>query len=234
VGDLACFWGVGDRDARLTSYLDSTNVLVFITFMRRRFRKTYDAHSSRLVTRAFVQAFIVGYLSIAGQGQQPSFDVASVKTVNLASHPVFGNRGGPGTSDPGRIHLCCVGMFSLMMRAYGVELDQIVGPAWIMENMGPNLYEVDAMMPAGTTNTHFQLMMRNLLTERFHLEIHRETRNFPGYELVLAKGGPKLGESKVNASGVVAENAPQTPTRLADGSAILPPGPQILTSLGRE
>jgi hypothetical protein len=30
-------------------------------------------------------------------------------------------------------------MFSLLMRAYDVELDQIVGPSWIMENMGPDL-----------------------------------------------------------------------------------------------
>jgi uncharacterized protein (TIGR03435 family) len=28
--------------------------------------------------------------------------------------------------------------------------------------------------------------------ERFHLAMHRETRNRPGYELVVAKGGPKL------------------------------------------
>jgi uncharacterized protein (TIGR03435 family) len=202
--------------------------------MRRHLRETYDAPSSGLITRAFVQAVVVGYLSIAsGRGQQPSFDVASVKTVNLASHPVFGNRGGSGTSDPGRIHLCCVGMFSLLMRAYAAEIDQIAGPAWIMENMGPNLYEIDATMPAGTTNGQFQLMMQNLLTERFHLEMHREARSFPGYELVLAKGGPKLKESIANASAVVAENAPKTQTRFADGSVILPPGPQMLMSLGR-
>jgi hypothetical protein len=29
-------------------------------------------------------------------------------------------------------------MLSLIMRAYDVELDQIIGPSWIMDNMGPN------------------------------------------------------------------------------------------------
>lgn len=202
--------------------------------MRGHLRESYDVHSTRLIMRAFVPAVVVGYLSIAvGLGQQPAFDVASVKTVNLASHPVFGNRGGPGTSDPGRIHLCCVGMFSLLIRAYGVEIDQIAGPAWIMENMGPNLYEIDATMPTGTTNGQFQLMMQNLLAKRFHLEMHRETRSFPGYELELAKDGPKLKESMVDGNAVVADNTPQTPKRLRDGSVILPPGPQMLTSLGR-
>lgn len=31
------------------------------------------------------------------------------------------------------------------MRAYDVELDQISGPSWIMDNMGPNVYQIDAL-----------------------------------------------------------------------------------------
>lgn len=111
--------------------------------------------------------------------QATVFDAVSVKVVDLASHPAFGNSGGPGTGDPGRIHLCCVGMFALLMRAYGVDVDQIAGPSWILENMGPNLYQVDATMPPGTTKAQYQLMMQNLLAERFHLAMHRDTRSFP-------------------------------------------------------
>ncbi|HUE11822.1 MAG TPA: TIGR03435 family protein, partial [Steroidobacteraceae bacterium] len=143
--------------------------------------------------------------------QQPSFDAASVKAVNLATHPVFGNEGGPGSSDPGRIHLCCVGMYSLLVRAYDVQVDQISGPAWIMDNMGPNLYLIDATMPAGTTLGQYRLMMQNLLVERFHLSIHRETRNFPAYELVVAKDGPKLQAS------VPAPEGPDMKTSLGHG-----------------
>jgi uncharacterized protein (TIGR03435 family) len=183
--------------------------------------------------RPIFQATVLVWLSAAlSWGQRPTFEVASVKTVQLASHPVFGNRGGPGTSDPNRIHFCCVGMFSLLMRAYDVEIDQIIGPSWIMENMGPNLYQIDATMPAGTTKTQYQLMMQSLLMERFHLEMHRETRGFPGYELVVAKDGPAMKESAPGPNTIVADT-PQTPKRRTDGSVILPPGPQILTSLGR-
>lgn len=183
--------------------------------------------------RALVQTAVAGYLSVAiTLGQQPTFDAASVKRVNLASHPIFGNSGGPSTTDPGRLHFCCVGMFSLLMRAYDVEIDQIIGPSWIMENMGPNLYQIDATMPAGTTKMQFQLMVQNLLVERFHLEVHRETRNFPGYELVVARDGPKLKESATDPNAVV-PGTPQPPKKRADGSVILPPGPQMLTSLGR-
>jgi uncharacterized protein (TIGR03435 family) len=165
-------------------------------------------------------------------GQQPTFEAASVKMVNLASHPSFGNSGGPGTADPGRVHLCCVGMFSLLMKAYDVELDQIIGPSWIMDNMGANLYQIDATMPAGTTRAQFQLMMRNLLGERFHLEVHLQKRNFPGYELVVAQGGPKLRESRPNSNDGIPD-PPSAPKRRADGTLPLPPGPQMFTSLGR-
>jgi len=78
-----------------------------------------------------------------------------------------------------------------------------------MDNMGPVLYGVDATMPATTTRAEFQLMMQNLLEKRFHLQAHRERRNFPGYALMIAEGGPKIKESKRGAAG-----------------------PQMLTSLG--
>jgi uncharacterized protein (TIGR03435 family) len=183
--------------------------------------------------RAFALAALFGCMTAAiTQGQQPSFDAASVKVVKLASHPKFGNSGGPGTSDPGRIHLCCVGMFSLLMRAYDVELDQIVGPSWIMENMGPNLYQIDATMPSHTTRAEFQLLMQALLKERFHLGIHREKRDFPGYELTVAEGGPKLTESKPSPNAI-GPDTPEMPKRKADGALVLPPGPQMFTSLGR-
>src|SRR5215475_9639270 len=146
--------------------------------------------------RAFARTAFFGCMTAAiTQAQQPSFDAASVKVVKLASHPQFGNSGGPGTPEPGRIHLCCVGMFSLLMRAYDVDLDQIIGPSWIMENSGPNLYQVDATMAPGTTRDKYQLMMQHLLEERFHLQVHREKRNFPGYELTVLGGGLKLKES---------------------------------------
>lgn len=176
---------------------------------------------------------MLGLLSaVAMLGQKPAFDAVSVKVVKLASHPLFGNTGGPGTSDPGRVHLCCVGMFSLMMRAYDVELDQISGPSWIMDNMGPNLYQIDATMPANTTRAEFQVMMRNLLEERFHIEVHRERHNFPGYELVAADGGPKLKESNPDPNFADPDSS-QMPKRNADGALALPPGPRMFTSLGR-
>jgi uncharacterized protein (TIGR03435 family) len=163
--------------------------------------------------------------------QQPVFDAASVRIVKLSSHPAFGNRGGPGTSDPTRIHMCCVGMFWLLMTAYDVEIDRLFGPDWIMENMGPNLYELDATMPPGTTKVQYQLMMQQFLKERFQVSVHHEKRSYPGYELVVAEGGPKLHESHLDPNYVAPESHP-LPARAKDGMFILPPGPQWFESLG--
>ena len=54
-------------------------------------------------------------------------------------------------------------------------------------------YNIEATMPPATTTEQFQKMFQNLLIERFHLVFRRETRNFPGYALVVdTDGGPKI------------------------------------------
>jgi uncharacterized protein (TIGR03435 family) len=57
-----------------------------------------------------------------------------------------------------------------------------------------NQYTIVATMPPNTTKEQFQKMLQNMVAERFHVVFHRETRNFPGYALVVDKGGPKLKE----------------------------------------
>jgi uncharacterized protein (TIGR03435 family) len=48
----------------------------------------------------------------------------------------------------------------------------------------------------------FQLILRDLLAERFQLVVHRETREGRIYELLIDKGGSKLVE-KATANGVI-------------------------------
>ena len=179
------------------------------------------------------RAAVLWLAAVVAWGQTAGFEAASVRVVDRANRPAFGNHGGPGTDDPGRIHLCCVGMFSLLMRAYDVEIDRIDAPSWVMDNMGANLYQLDATMPAETTREHFQGMMQRLLEERFHLEMHREKRNFPGYELVVAEGGAKLKEAKAEA-GVT---APPMRTSLGHGMVMVQaqekPIGELVKGLGR-
>jgi uncharacterized protein (TIGR03435 family) len=121
------------------------------------------------------------------------FEVAAVKAVRPSDNTIsFGRYGGPGTSDPGRFHRAKATMGDLLREAYGLRWEELIGPSWIVDPQGPNLYLVDAKMPPSTTAEQFRLMLQNLLKERLHLAVHHEIRDFPGYDLVVSAGGPKL------------------------------------------
>jgi uncharacterized protein (TIGR03435 family) len=108
-------------------------------------------------------------------------------------------------------------MLTLLYRAYGVEVDRISGPAWLDSIQ----YTVMANVPAETTKEHLPMMWQRLLKERFHLAVHHEVKDYPTYELVVAKGGPKLKPS----AGDPGKPVPgQRWTRGADGFPVLPPG----------
>jgi uncharacterized protein (TIGR03435 family) len=128
---------------------------------------------------------------------EPSFEAASVRP---ASGSLPGGRivvgmlqpvGGPGTSDPGRISYPRINLKFLLMNAYGLQDFQIMGPKWLEEEW----FEVEATMPPDTTKEKFRGMLANLVTERFRLQSHYETRELRTYSLVVAKNGAKVKKS---------------------------------------
>ncbi len=81
----------------------------------------------------------------------------------------------------------------LVSMAYAVDDKQILGD----DLLGTEQYDVSAKPAGGGRLTYERLkpMLVSLLSERFKLVTHRETKTFPGYALVAAKGGPKLHAS---------------------------------------
>jgi uncharacterized protein (TIGR03435 family) len=77
------------------------------------------------------------------------------------------------------------------MLAYDLQRDQLSGPVWIDDGFNYG-YAITATMSKTTTKEQYCGMLRNLLTDRFHLAIHHEAQDRPGYELTVAKGGSKL------------------------------------------
>jgi uncharacterized protein (TIGR03435 family) len=123
-----------------------------------------------------------------------TFDAASVKVTGPEARPPWTITGGPGTTDPSMFRAAHVSMLYLLYTAFGVSTDQIAGPAWLRDVASWNHYAIDATIPAGATKDQFHQMLQNLLVQRFHLAFHHEARSFPGYELVVDKGGPKFSE----------------------------------------
>jgi uncharacterized protein (TIGR03435 family) len=78
----------------------------------------------------------------------------------------------------------------LIYESYGVKDYQVSGPDWL----GTEIYDITATLPPGVTRDDVQLMIQNLLAERFKLTLHRDTREMPVYALVAGKGGSKLQE----------------------------------------
>jgi uncharacterized protein (TIGR03435 family) len=120
----------------------------------------------------------------------PTFDIASVRPASFGRGETTARGGGPGTSDPGRFLDTGDSLATLVMIAYGVGKDQVVGPDWIQNRK----YAIHATMPPDTTPEDFHLMLRNLLADRFSLEFHRQKRDLPAFVLEAAGGGPKMNK----------------------------------------
>jgi uncharacterized protein (TIGR03435 family) len=133
----------------------------------------------------------------AGQAaeERPEFEVATVKPSKGEFPGGVRYSGGPGSSDPGRFAANWTTPFNLMLTAYELNEHQIVCPAWMKKEP----YDLVAKIPPGTTRRQFQGMLQRLLEERFQMTLHREERELPVYELVVAKGGLKMKESSGNA-----------------------------------
>jgi uncharacterized protein (TIGR03435 family) len=134
---------------------------------------------------------LVSVLCAAATAQTPAFEVASVKRSGPASVRNF--EGGPGTRDPGQITCTKASMNDLLAHAYGIEFFQISGPAWFSSET--ETYDLHAKVPAGTTKEQAKIMMQSLLAERFHLAVHHVSKDFPAYEIVVAKSGVKFKEA---------------------------------------
>jgi len=76
---------------------------------------------------------------------------------------------------------------------YAVGQDRIVGASSWMESL-PYTIEAKAETPTALTRPQLVEMMKTLLADRFKLKFHRESKEVPGYILVVAEGGPKLKE----------------------------------------
>lgn len=100
--------------------------------------------------------------------------------------------------DPERVRYANLGLEALMIRAFGIQSDQIVGVP--SEFRYPLSYEIIGTFPADTPQDQIPLMLQAVLADRFKLVLHRETRVSPIYALVVAKNGPKLKVSQADTT----------------------------------
>jgi bla regulator protein blaR1 len=137
----------------------------------------------------------------AQSGPRRQFEVASIK--RCANDVAPGGRGGGLPSfSPGRMTLNCQIVQGLINAAYvryanGSNFTRMTPPRIPIEGapdwITSERYTINAKAE-GDANAYMMQgpLMQTLLESRFKLKIHRETREIPIYNLVVAKGGPKL------------------------------------------
>ena len=153
---------------------------------------------------------IVGIRSTAARAQSappqtavgpfPKFEIVSIKSCKPGTP---GEREGR-ISAPGRLNIGCgmladtdnTGMIQVAYNRYaGGQLNsyQVIpvegGPDWIRSES----FEINAESDGHPSILMMEgPMMQTILEDRFKLQIHRETRQGPVYELALGTGSPKL------------------------------------------
>jgi uncharacterized protein (TIGR03435 family) len=119
----------------------------------------------------------------------PRFDVASVRVTT--DRPNF--REPRVRKSPGRIDFDIVSIGAFFNQAWpDVAPYQII---WPRKFPFQTAYKASATMPKGTTPAQLQQMVQALLSDRFRLQMHWQTKNVPVYLLEISPHGLKIHKS---------------------------------------
>jgi len=136
---------------------------------------------------------------------QPKLEVVSIKP----SPP-----GGPGYEtarvDTGRLTVANYPLRNMIGAAYRLRREQLVGgPPWIDKAT----YDITAKADGPADGREMWALMQTVLTERFHLKMHVEKREFAVYDLTVAKAGLLPAPRSGNCRGSDPLAGPQEPPK---------------------
>jgi uncharacterized protein (TIGR03435 family) len=119
------------------------------------------------------------------QAQSPSFDVASIRP---SANEVKFEHDGRTETTPGTLRMQDVSLQTCIKWAYGVQDSQISGPDWIDSDK----FDIVAKAGGPASQEQMKLMMRTLLSDRFKLSFHRQSKELKAFVIKIAKGGAKV------------------------------------------
>jgi uncharacterized protein (TIGR03435 family) len=123
---------------------------------------------------------------------RPEFEVASIKPSTVAP---TGAQVHVGVQiDGAQVHCTYLSVRDYIRIAYRVKEHQVIGPNWLASER----FDIHAKLPAGATRDQVPEMLQTLLEARFQIKMHRDSKEFPVYGVVVGKGGLKLKESPLD------------------------------------
>ena len=136
------------------------------------------------------------------QGQGYSYDLPLMTPWQTIASPLSMVLPRPPTrtasfQSGGRFTAVNASLYTLLDAAYRGASPPLVGPAFKVLG-GPDWtrtdsFDIGATAPGDPPLDQMELMLRTLLTQRFALKAHEETRKLPAYKLVMARKDRKLG-----------------------------------------
>jgi uncharacterized protein (TIGR03435 family) len=135
--------------------------------------------------------FVAG-MAVASLLGQAAFEVTSVKPYN---GPLF--RSGPPAVSGTLVRAEGYTLFGLILDAYGIRDFQIATAprfAFRADDLYDARYSIEARAPGETAPSPEQVrvMLQNLLAERFHLRLHRQSRVSAVYVMTVRTHSPAL------------------------------------------
>jgi len=125
----------------------------------------------------------------------PSFEVASVRLSNTDPVPFTADNEPLSRFPTNHFYVRNLPLSFILGVAFGIDQRYVDGgPSWIDSQN----YFIDAKVDGDQQLTKEQMapLLQNLLAQRLGLKAHLESRLVAGYEMVVAKGGPKLQPTK--------------------------------------
>jgi uncharacterized protein (TIGR03435 family) len=136
-----------------------------------------------------VVALIPGFLGAQKTGGV-QFEVASVRRVTDGPPP--GDIPRNLDTSPGHLTMRNVPLRHALLWAYDLKDYQVSGPDWIKTE---ERYDIVAKAASPVPETQVRLMLQTLLTDRFQIRMHRESKEMAVYVLTPGKGAPKVKEA---------------------------------------
>jgi uncharacterized protein (TIGR03435 family) len=180
-------------------------------------RSTCDSRNATFLW-AFAIAFMLlfPFASHAHSQNQhpPSFEVASIRPVPGEESAREGGSRSQIETAADSLTMRNIDLSEMVQWAYGLQHYQLSD---LGSMLGPR-YDLRAKSGERVSDNTLRLMLRDLLAARFKLQLHREQKKISVYELVVAKGGPRLPKDK--SATLPPSSAKESLPRVVDGSFI--------------
>lgn len=145
---------------------------------------------------------------------RPIFEVASIRTASIRETGGEGNSRSQIGYAADSLTMRNIDLREMVQWAYDLGDYQLPGSKMLEGER----YDIRARAGDPVAVGTLRLMLQDLLATRFKVQVHRELKTSSVYELVVAKGGPKLPENK--AATLPSSYPRESLPRVVDGSFV--------------